>query len=110
MNDLSSKFSLYEMLRILIPGILIATNIGIANDILHYELPLRITNNYYNGIVFFMGAFISGLFLYSLDLPKQFRFFQKDLPTRKIKEKHPTIADVKIVNSRPSKSRFEFGQ
>ena len=98
MNDLSRQFSLYEILRILIPGALITTNVGIACDVLHYS-GLTISNSYYSGIIFFLSSFIAGLLVYSFDLPKRLSFFQKDLPTNKIEQKHTNLDKVRIANS-----------
>jgi len=99
MNEFSSKLSLYETLRILIPGALLVSNFGSAKDMLSIKTFLDSTNSLYQGVFFFLFVFISGLVIYSFDIPKRINFFQKDLPTKKIFKEHPTVEQIRISNS-----------
>lgn len=98
MNDLSSKFGLYEMLRILIPGfycstmsIIIFENIGINYQILT-------TNNVMGSVLYLFISIILGLFIYSFDIPKNY-FLKKSLPTAQIKSEYTHLKYEDINNS-----------
>lgn len=87
------------MLRIFIPGVFFSTNIGFALEAFKIELPLNLDSSAYNTIYFVILSIILGLFVYSLDIPKRVSFFQRELPTKRIKAKHPSFDLVKVSNS-----------
>lgn len=98
MNKFFPALSLYELLRIIIPGAYLLLIILDSSNVYSTKLLLFDSESHqiiYNLII----MFLLGLLVYSFDFPKMLNFFQTDLPSRKISKKHPDFDKERVTNS-----------
>lgn len=98
MNNLTSTFSLYEVFRILMPGTYVS--LAFLDFFEKWNLDYEVfSDNALETTLNIIVIILVGLFFYSWDIPKVLRRFQKNLPSLKIKERHPHIDNEIILNS-----------
>jgi len=85
MNNFLGKFSLYEILRIIIPGFYIMIMIDIFVSIL-FEIDQFNSNSFNSITLFIICAIIIGGFLYSMDIPRCFKKMYSTLPSNLLTE------------------------
>lgn len=103
MNNFISSFSLYEFLRILMPGAYLTLNIS---RLVKYNFPEfdSITNGAQfnqieSTIIFSITAVVLGVLIYSFDNPRLLGYIFKSLPSNIIKSKHQKANGITVLNS-----------
>jgi hypothetical protein len=102
MNSFISGFTIYETLRILIPGFYFSSSALKILKVFITDKSLA-DPNLENTVLYIVCSILSGLFIYSIDVPKRVGFFQQGLPSTAIKRKHPELDKILITNN-----YFEF--
>ena len=104
MNNLTSAFSLYEVLRIILPGFYTTV---MLNNIFHKYLWHN--PNYFNAadkwIIFFVVSVVIGGFLFSMDIPRWIKPWYTMLPSNLI-EKNSAIPNPEDENDRFYEDEF----
>jgi len=85
MNNLTSAFSLYEVLRILLPGFYTTIMLKHIPFISQYINSI-LSNHADRWIIFLIHSVIIGGLLYSMDVPRWFKRLYKTLPSNLIEE------------------------
>jgi phosphate starvation-inducible membrane PsiE len=80
MNKFFPALSLYEFLRIIIPGAYLLLIIFDISKVYSLELIL-FDSETYNITYSLISMFLLGLLVYSFDFPKMLKYFQSDLPS-----------------------------
>jgi len=85
-----AQFTLYEILRIIIPGAYFVLGL---NKILVQFLVIRNikTTDFEITFYFTVLSILIGILLYSLDIPKSFKFIKKELPTAVLSREFPNL-------------------
>jgi hypothetical protein len=103
MNNFISSFSLYEFIRILMPGAYLTLNISqfIKYVFVEYDKMTRDTdfNQIDATIIFAITSVIIGVFIYSIDNPRVLSHLFKSLPSNVIKNKLGTRDGITVLNS-----------
>src|SRR5437868_474260 len=98
MGNLIGTFTLYEFLRIIIPGFYFVTWVRIVLSQTQLFFSFKIAEIDAT-IIFVIGSIVFGIFIYSFDIPKRLGFMLRDLPSNVIKSKHTQIDKIKVLNS-----------
>lgn len=103
MNNFISSFSLYEFIRILMPGAYLTLNFS---QFIRYVYPGYDTltqDTHFNQveatIIFSIISVIIGVFIYSLDNPRVLGYIFKSLPSNIIKSKVKKADSIAVLNS-----------
>src|SRR6266498_836528 len=103
MNNFISSFSLYEFLRILMPGTYLTLNLS---QFIKYTFPDYDTisrginfNQIEATIIFAIVSVVLGVFIYSLDNPRLLSYLFKNLPSNIIRKRHRDADNIAILNS-----------
>lgn len=103
MNNFISSFSLYEFLRILMPGTYLTLNISQFIKYVYPEFDTISKETYFNQteatIIFAIVSIIMGVFIYSIDNPRILGYIFKKLPSNIIKKRHPNANGITVLNS-----------
>lgn len=86
MNNILSSFTLYEILRIILPGFYFMTNIAIycVNTVSFHNQTIP---EVYQAIIFITLSILVGGVIYSFDLPRIYKPFLRALPTNRIRRR-----------------------
>lgn len=103
MNNFISSFSLYEFLRILMPGAYLTLNLSqfVKYNFPEYDTITKGTefNQVEATIIFSITAVVLGVLIYSFDNPRLLGLLFKNLPSNIITAKHPNSDNITILNS-----------
>jgi len=103
MNNFISSFSLYEFLRILMPGAYLALNLSQFIKYNFEDYNTILSGTYFNQveatIIFVIVSVILGVFIYSIDNPKLLSRIFKNLPSNIIKDRHKDADSIAVMNS-----------
>lgn len=103
MNNFISSFSLYEFLRILMPGAYLTLNVSqfVKYTFPDYDAISRGTqfNQVEATIIFAIVAVVLGVFVYSMDNPRLLSYLFKNLPSNLIKDRHRNAGNILVLNS-----------
>jgi|SRR4030095_12984524 len=103
MNNFISSFTLYEFLRILMPGTYLTLTISQFVRYIYPEYDTITAGTRFNQveatIIFGIVSIIMGVFIYSIDNPRLLGLFFKNLPSNIIKRKYPDAKNITVLNS-----------
>lgn len=90
MDNLLSKFNLYELFRILLPG---SYFVYLFFQVFGGNILPGFTNHWWAEIalIYFIFSLLTGTFIYSLDLPRLFKGIIKNLPTNLMSKHHQEL-------------------
>jgi hypothetical protein len=105
MNNLTSAFSLYEVLRIILPGFY--TSIMLKHIIFNVVYKSPAYSDQVDGLVLFvvLSVLLGGL-LYSMDIPRWFRRLYSTLPSNLIEQSLRTNKSPVVQDSRYYENEF----
>jgi hypothetical protein len=104
-NEMLSKFNLYELFRILLPG---SYFVYISYELLLVKVKL-VPSNYdwpLTTLLGFVLSLISGTIIYSLDVCRLFKVFIKRVPTNLMTEHHPDLYPQGKENERLNEHKY----
>lgn len=93
MKGVTGKFSLRDFLQIIIPGIYFMGLLKPIFDDLNFA-NISNSSNEVDVIILSILSLLSGMIIYSIDIPKKVWFFKKNLPTTLIKKNLSNIENV----------------
>ncbi|MBW7887930.1 MAG: hypothetical protein H3C35_06170 [Bacteroidetes bacterium] len=101
----ATKFSTFELLRIIIPGMYCTTIIVMFFYILNAELFNTISQNIF-WLMFFAFSLVIGLTIYAKETPKKRKAFQTNLPSYFIAERSRSISNTPLTDEEAKKIYF----
>jgi hypothetical protein len=103
MNNFISSFTLYEFLRILMPGTYLTLTISQFVRYIYPEYDTITAGTRFNQveatIIFGIISIIMGVFIYSIDNPRLLGYIFKNLPSNIIKRSNPGAKNITVLNS-----------
>ena len=94
MNNIVSKFSLYEVLRLIVPGFYVTTVLYIV--LVPSLAGINEELGYLNLTLFIFASLVMGTLIYTLNFPRWLRSWEKELPSVKIKKRHKEVDSVVV--------------
>lgn len=98
MGNLFSGLNLYDVLRIMIPGLYFVIYINKLLSLLGIEVNSG-SSELETAFFTFVFSFLAGILVYSFDFQNRFSFLKKNLPTSKIIDEFPFQDHKKIYSS-----------
>lgn len=103
MNNIISSFTLYEFLRILMPGCYFTLNLlqFVRCNFIDYTEMFKGTefSQTEAAIIFIIVSVVLGILIYALDNPRVLKLIIKNLPTNIISKRHSGVNEILIMNS-----------
>jgi hypothetical protein len=106
MNSFTNAFSIYEVLRILVPGFYFCLMIGEIAYNISLKLKWKLINDTYQLLILIIAAIVVGALLYAMDIPRWFKKCYSTLPSSLIEKNREKLGLQEDNSKRPFEDSY----